>query len=55
MPVITEASNINNFRTTSAKSIKLDTISKLAQYSLEVFLIEGNVYSDNFRDIDDRR
>ena len=55
MRVIIETSNINNFRTTSAKSIKLHTISQLAQYSLKVFLIEGNVYSYLFRDIDVRR
>ena len=34
MPIITQALNINNMRTTSAKSINLHTIRKL-EYSLQ--------------------
>ena len=35
MPIITQTSNINNLRTASAKSIKLNTIRKLAEFFLE--------------------
>ena len=35
MPIITQTLNINNLRTKSAKSIKLHTIRKLVEYSLE--------------------
>ena len=34
MPIITQTLNINNLRTTSAKSINLHTIRKLVEYSL---------------------
>ena len=37
MPMIPQTSNINNFRKTSAKLMKLDTIRKLIQYSLKNF------------------
>ena len=43
MPVIPQILNINNLRTTRAKSIKLHTIRKLIEYSLK------NAY--RFRDI----
>ena len=35
MPIITQTLNINNLRTTSAKSINLRTITKLVEYSLK--------------------
>ena len=35
MPIITQTLNINNLRTTSAKSINLHTIRKLAEYSFK--------------------
>ena len=35
MPIITQSLNINSLRTTSAKSINLDTITKLVEYSLK--------------------
>ena len=35
MPIITQTLNINNLRTTSAKSINLHTIRKLVEYSLK--------------------
>ena len=35
IPVITQDLNINNLRTTSAKSINLNTIRKLLEYSLK--------------------
>ena len=35
IPVITQGLNINNLRTTSAKSINLNTIRKLLEYSLK--------------------
>ena len=35
MPIITQTLNINNLRSTSAKSINLHTIRKLAEYSLK--------------------
>ena len=37
MPIITQTLNINNLRTTSAKSINLHTIRKLIEYSLKIF------------------
>ena len=44
MPIIPQTLNINISRTTSAKSIKLQTIRKLIKYSLKN-LCKGNVYS----------
>ena len=35
MPIITKSLNINNLRTTSAKSINLPTIRKLVEYSFK--------------------
>ena len=35
MPIIRQTLNINNFKTTSAKSINLHTIRKLIEYSLK--------------------
>ena len=35
MPIVTQTSNINNLRTTSANSFNLHTISKLVEYSLK--------------------
>ena len=35
MPIIPQTLNINNLRTTSAKSINLHTIRKLIEYSLK--------------------
>ena len=49
IPIITRTLNINNLRTTSAKSINLHTIRKLVGYSLNMF--KGNVCSYRFRDI----
>ena len=37
MSLITQTLNINNLRTTSAKSIKLHSIRKLVEYSLKNF------------------
>ena len=36
MPIITKSLNINNLRTTSAKSINLPTIRKLVEYSFKI-------------------
>ena len=46
MPIITQTLNINNLRTTGARSINLHTIRKLVEYSLKNF---------PFRDIAVRR
>ena len=35
MPIITQTLNIDNLRTTSAKSVNLHTIRKLVEYSLK--------------------
>ena len=35
MPIITQTLNISNLRTTSGKSINLDNIRKLVEYSLK--------------------
>ena len=35
MPIITQTLNINNLRTTTAKSINLHNLRKLDEYSLE--------------------
>ena len=51
MPIITQTLNINNLRTTSAKSINLHTIRKLVEYSLKNISGKGNVYSCLFWDI----
>ena len=55
MPINPPTLNINNFRTTSAKSINLHTIRKLVEYSLKNVVCKGNVYSYRFRDIAVRR
>ena len=55
MPIITQTLNINNVRTTFAKSTNLHTIRKLVKYSLKNVLGKGNVYSYRFRDIAVRR
>ena len=47
MPIIPQILNINNSRTTIAKSINLHTIRKLIEYSLKKF-DKGNVYSYRF-------
>ena len=39
--IIPQTLNINNYRTTSAKSINLDIIRKLIKYSLTNFLVKG--------------
>ena len=38
MPIIAQTLNINNLRTSSAKSINLHTIRKLTEYSLKIVL-----------------
>ena len=53
-PVIPQTLNVNNLRTTSAKSINLHTIRKLTEYSLKQ-LQKGSVYCYGFRDITVRR
>ena len=47
--------NMNNWRTTSAKSINVDIIRKVIEYSLKNVFWEGNLYSHRFRDIAVRR
>ena len=41
MPIITQTLNINNVRTTIAKSINLHTIRKFAEYSLKNVLAKA--------------
>ena len=53
IPIITRTLNIDNLRTTSAKSINLHAIRKLVGYSLKMF--KGNVYSYRFQDITAQR
>ena len=55
MPIIPQTLNINNSRTTRAKSINLHTIRKLIECSFKKVQGKGNVYSCRFRDIDVRR
>ena len=50
-PIIPQNLNINNLRTTSAKSINPPTIRKLIEYSLKKRSCKGNVYSYRFHDI----
>ena len=50
VPIITQTLNINNLRTTSAKSINLNTIRKLVEYSLKN-IGKDIVYSLPFLDI----
>ena len=45
MPIIPQTWNINNLRTTSAKSINVHNIRKLIEYSLKNVTRKGNVYS----------
>ena len=52
--IIAQTLNINNLKTTSAKSISLHTIRKLIEYSFKN-ICKGNVYSYRFRDIAVRR
>ena len=49
MPVISQTLNINNTKTTSAKSIKLYTFRKLIEYTRRY--CKSNVYSYRYRDI----
>ena len=51
MPISTHILNINNLRTTSAKSINMRTARKVIEYSLKNFMEEDNVYSSCFRGI----
>ena len=51
MPIITQTLNINNLRTTSAKSINLHTSRNLVEYSLKNVEAMVNVYSNHFGDI----
>ena len=52
MPIIQETLNINNLRTTRAKSINLHTIRKLIEYYLKNVLVKaGNIDFTRFRDI----
>ena len=55
MPIIIQNLNINNPRTTGAKSINLHTIRKLVEHSLKNFMGKGNLSSYHFRDIVVRR
>ena len=48
MPKFTQTLNINNLRTTCAKSINLHTIRKLVEYSLKIGVGKGTVYSYRF-------
>ena len=41
MPIITQTLNMNNLRTTSAKSNNLHTIRKLIEYSLKTVLVKA--------------
>ena len=41
MPIISQNLNINNLRTTSTKSINLDLIEKLIEYSLKSVLVNS--------------
>ena len=41
IPIITQTLNINNLKTTSAKSINLHTIKKLVEYSLRNVVTEA--------------
>ena len=47
-PIISQILNINNLKTTSAKSIKLHTFRKLIEYAKRY--CKGNVYSYRYRD-----
>ena len=49
IPIISQTLNINNMKTTSAKSIKLYTFRKLMEYPK--IYSKGNVYSYRYRDI----
>ena len=55
MPLTPQTLNINNSRTTRAKSINLHIIGKLIEYSLKNVADKGIVCSYRFRDIDVRR
>ena len=48
MPIIQQTLNINNSRTTRAKSINLHTIGKFIGYSLKINSVKGNIYSYRF-------
>ena len=50
MPIITQTLNINNLKTTSAKSINLHTIRKLVEYSLKNFAAK-TVFTPNVFEI----
>ena len=49
MPIIPQTLNVNNLRTTSVKSINLDTIRSLIECPLKN-LRKGNVYCYRFGD-----
>ena len=51
MPISTQILNINNLRTTSAKSINMRTVRKVIEYSLKNVMEKDNVYSSHFRGI----
>ena len=48
MSIIPQTLNINNLRTTIAKSINLHTIRKLTEYSLKKLPCKGNIYTTVF-------
>ena len=49
--LITQTLNINNLRTTSAKSINVDTIRKLVEFCFKKFGGKGNAFFYRFGDI----
>ena len=51
MQIFPQTLNINNLKTTSAKSISMHTIGKLIKYSLKKRPCKDNVHPYRFRDI----
>ena len=51
MPAVPQNLNMKNLRTTSAKSISLNTIRKLIKYLFKNIHCKGNIYSYRFGDI----
>ena len=49
MPIITQTLNINNLRTTSAKSINVDTIRKLVEYCLKNLMARVTLFLSFWR------
>ena len=49
IPIIPQTLNINNYRTTSAKSINLHIIRKFIEYSLKTFLSKQYLVSPFLR------